>query len=88
MVADSFNRTWNYRSTKSNDMLMSFVVSVGLQLANATLPTYLVNDIKKNLAMNASNITSSGFVLTEEGFMILAFQPNCKYITVIYFSVT
>ena len=57
---------------------MSFTVSVGLQ--SATLSSNLVNDIKNNLLLNASGIIPSGFMLTNESFMILAFQPNCKYI--------
>ena len=46
----------------------------------STLSTNLVNDIKNNLVVNASSIIPSGLVLTNEGFMILAFQPNCKYL--------
>ena len=77
MIADTFNKTWSYRSA-SKSLLLSFAVSVGLHLT--TLPTNLVNHIKDNLIMNASSVIPSGFVLTDEGFMVLAFQPNCKHI--------
>ena len=61
-----------------SNSLLSFMVSVGLQ--SATLPTNLVNDIKNSLRVNASSVIPSEFVLTNEGFMILAFQPNCECI--------
>ena len=75
IVSNSFNNTWSYKSDKS--LFLSFRISVGLQ--SMILPTTLVNDIKKGLTVNASNIIPSGFLLTDEGFMILGFQPNCKY---------
>ena len=75
VVADSFSNTWSYTSD-SNSLLLSFMVSVGLQ--STTLPGSLVNDIKDNLRVNVSSVISSEFVLTNEGFMIFAFQPNCK----------
>ena len=59
---------------------MSFAVSIGLQ--STILSSNLVNDIKNNLIVNASSIVPSGFVLTNESFIILAFQPNCKYTVV------
>ena len=77
LVADSFNRTWNYKSS-SNSSLLSFAVSVSLQ--SATIPDELTNNVKNNLNMNASSIIPFRYVLTNEGFMVLAFQPNCKYI--------
>ena len=73
---DSFNNTWSYRSDSQS--LLSFTLSFGLQ--STTLSTNLVNDIKDNLIVNASSVIPSGFVLTNESFMVLAFQPNCKYI--------
>ena len=54
------------------------MLSFGLQ--STVLSTNLVNDIKNNLLVNASNVIPSGFVLTNESFMISAFQPNCKYL--------
>ena len=44
------------------------------------LPTALIDDIKNSLRVNASIIIPSGFELTNEGFMILGFKPNCKYV--------
>ena len=64
----------------SNSLLLSFMVSVGLQSATLPIATNLVNDIKNSLRVNASSVIPSEFVLTNEGFMILAFQPNCEYI--------
>ena len=62
----------------NSNSLLSFMVSVDLQ--STTLPTNLVNDIKDSLRINASSVIPSEFVLINEGFMILAFQPNCEYI--------
>ena len=72
-ILDSFYRTWNYKSG-SKSILLSFAVSVGLQLAT----NELIDDIKSNLTMNASNIIPPGYVLTDENIMVLAFQPNCE----------
>ena len=77
MIADTFNDTWSYRSD-SKSLLLSFTISIGLQ--STILSINLVNDIKDNLIVNASSVIPSGFVLTNESFMVLAFQPNCKYI--------
>jgi len=76
-VTDSFNNTWSYRSV-SKYSLFSFAISVGLQSAILTANT--VNEIKNSLRVNKSNIIPSGFSMTMEGFVVLAFQPNCKYI--------
>ena len=76
-ITDTFNRTWNYKSG-SKSILLSFAVSIGLQLT--TLPNELIDDIKNNLTMNANNIIPPGYVLTNENIMVLAFQPNCEYI--------
>ena len=58
-------------------MLFSFTVSVSLQ--STTVHTDTVNDIENNLRVNVSSIIPSDYVLTEEGFMVSAFQPNSKY---------
>jgi len=76
-VTDSFNNTWSYRSV-SKYSLFSFAISVGLQ--SVISPANAVNKIKNNLRVNKSKIIPSGFSLTMEGFVVLAFQPNCKYI--------
>ena len=76
-VTDSITDTWRYRSD-STSSLLSFMLSFSLQ--STTLSTNLVNDIKNNLLVNARYVIPSGFVLTNESFMILAFQPNCKYL--------
>ena len=47
------------------------------------LPTALIDDIKNSLRVNASNIIPSRFELTNEGFMILGFKPNCKYVRIL-----
>ena len=57
--------------------MLSFAVSIGLQ--SATLSEELTNNVKNNLNMNASNIIPFGYVMISESFMVLAFQPNCKY---------
>ena len=57
-------------------MLFSFTVSVSLQ--STTVHTDTVNDIENNLRVNVSSIIPSDYVLTEEGFMVSAFQPNSK----------
>ena len=75
MVSDSFNKTWSYRSG-SNTLLFSFTVSVTLQ--STTVHADTVNDIENNLRVNISSIIPSGYVLTNEGFMISAFQSNSK----------
>ena len=81
MITDTFNDTWSYRSD-SKSLLLSFTVSVGLQ--STILSTNLVNDIKDNLIVNASSVIPLGFVPTNESFMVLAFQPNCKYIATLH----
>ena len=76
MVADSYNNTWSYRSD-SNTLLLCVTVSVSLQ--STTVHTDTVNDIENNLRVNTSSAIPSGYVLTNEGFMLSAFQPNSKY---------
>ena len=76
VVADSFNKTWSYRFD-SNSVLFSFTVSVSLQSTKVHIDT--VNDIENNLRVNTSSVIPSGYVLTNEGFMVSAFQPNSKY---------
>ena len=78
MVADSYNSTWSYRSD-SNTLLLSITLSVSLQ--STTVHTDTVNDIEHNLRVNTSSVIPSGYVLTNEGFMVSAFQPNSKYCT-------
>ena len=76
VVADSFNKSWSYRFD-SNSVIFSFTVSVSLQ--STTVHTDTVNDIENNLRVNTSSVIPSGYVLTNEGFMVSAFQPNSKY---------
>ena len=76
MIDDFYNKTWSYRSD-SNTLLLSITVSVSLQ--SSTVHTDTVNDIENNLRLNASSVIPSGYVLTNEGFMITAFQPNSKF---------
>ena len=76
MVTDSYNSIWSYRSD-SNTLLLSITVSVSLQ--STTLHTDTVNDIENNLRVNTSSVIPSGYVLTNESFMVSAFQPNSKY---------
>ena len=78
MIDDFYNKTWSYRSD-SNTLLLSITVSVSLQ--STTVHTDTVNDIENNLRVNTSNVIPSGYVLTDEGFMVSAFQPNSKYCT-------
>ena len=78
LVYDTFNKTWSYRSD-SNTLLLSITVSVSLQ--STTVHTDTVNDIENNLRANTSIVIPTGYVLTNEGFMVSAFQPNSKYIT-------
>ena len=75
VVTDSFNKTWSYRSD-SNTLLLSITVSVSLQ--STTVHSDTVNDIENNLRVNTSSVIPSGYVLTNESFMISAFQPNSK----------
>ena len=77
MVTDSYNSTWSYRSD-SNTLLLSITVSVSLQ--STTVHTDTVNDIENNLRVNTSSVIPSGYVLTNEGFIVSAFQPNSKFI--------
>ena len=77
VVDDTFNKTWIYRSD-SNILLLSIRVSVSLQ--STTVHSDTVNDIEDNLRVNTSIVIPSGYVLTNEGFMVSAFQPNSKYI--------
>ena len=76
MVASSHNKTWSYRSD-SNTLLLSITVSVSLQ--STTVHSDTVNDIENNLRGNTSSVIPSGYVLTNESFMVSAFQPNSKY---------
>ena len=76
MIDDFYNKTWSYRSD-SNTLLLSITLSVSLQ--SSTVHTDTVNDIENNLRLNASNVIPSGYVLTNEGFMVTAFQPNSKF---------
>ena len=77
VVVDSFNKTWSYRS-HSNSVLLSITLSVSLQ--SATVHNDIVNDIENNLRINASSVIPSEYVLKSGGFMVVAFQPNSKYI--------
>ena len=77
VIATSYNKTWSYRSD-SNTLLLSITVSVSLQ--TTTVHTDTVNDIENNLRVNTSSVIPSGYVLTNEGFMVSAFQPNSKYL--------
>ena len=79
VIAASYNQSWSYRSD-SNTLLLSITVSVSLQLTTVHADT--VNDIENNLRVNTSSVIPSGYVLTNEGFMLSAFQPNSKYIRV------
>jgi len=83
-IINSFNSTWSYRPV-SKYSLLSFAISVSLQ--STILPTNIVNEIKYNFRVNNSNIIPSGFSLTNEGFMVLAFQPNCKYIDIYQYNI-
>jgi len=83
-IINSFNSTWSYRSV-SKYSLLSFAISVGLQ--SAILPANTVNEIKNNFRVNNSNIIPPGFSLTNEGFMVLAFQPNCKFIAIYQYDI-
>ena len=76
MVANPHNNTWSYRSD-SNTSLLSVTVSVSLQ--STTVHNDNVNDIENNLRMNINSVIPSGYVLTNESFMVSAFQPNSKY---------
>ena len=78
-MVNPFNNTWSYESD-SKSLLLSFLVSFDLQSIN--LSAILVNDIKNNLRMNVSSIIPSGSMLTDEGFMVSGFQPNCKGILI------
>ena len=77
MINDFLNKTWSYRSD-SNTLLHSITVSVSLQ--SSTVHTDTVNDIEDNLRVNTSSVIPSGYVLTNEGFIVSAFQPNSKFI--------
>ena len=77
MIDDFYNKTWSYRSDP-NTLLLSITVSVSLQ--STTVHTDTVNDIENNLRVNTSSVIPSGYVLTNEGFMVSAFQPNSKFI--------
>ena len=57
---------------------------LSFNVQSTTLSTNLVNDIKNNLVVNASSVIPPGLVLTNDSFMILAFQPNCKYLAITY----
>ena len=83
MVTDPYNSTWSYTSD-SNTLLLSITVSVSLQ--SATVHSDTVNDIENNLRGNTSSVIPSGYVLTNEGFMVSAFQPNSKYNIIMLFS--
>ena len=76
VIETSYNQSWRYRSD-FNTLLLSITVSVSLQ--STTVHTDTVNDIENNLRVNTSSIIPSGYVLTNEGFMVSAFQPNSKY---------
>ena len=76
MIDDFYNKTWSYRSDLDT-LLLSITVSVSLQ--SSTVHTDTVNDIENNLRLNASSVIPSGYVLTNEGFMVTAFQPNSKF---------
>ena len=76
MIDDFYNKTWSYRSDPDT-LLLSITVSVSLQ--SSTVHTDTVNDIENNLRLNASSVIPSGYVLTNEGFMVTAFQPNSKF---------
>ena len=84
LVDNTFNKTWSYRSD-SNILLLSITVSVSLQ--STTIHSDTVNDIEDNLRVNTSIVIPSGYVLTNEGFMVSAFQPNSKYILKSYVSI-
>ena len=75
VAADSFNKTWSYIS-HSNSVLLSITLSISLQ--SASVHYDIVNAIENNLRINASSVIPSEYVLTSEGFMVLAFQPNSK----------
>ena len=77
VAVDSFNKTWSYRS-HPNSVLLSITLSVSIQ--SAKVHNDNVNDIENNLRLNASSVIPSEYVLTGEGFIVLAFQPNSKYI--------
>ena len=79
VIAASYNKTWSYRPD-SNTLLLSVTVSVTLQ--STTVHADTVNDIENNLRVNTSSVIPSGYELTNEGFMLSAFQPNSKYICV------
>ena len=74
-VTESFDKFWSYRSD-STTLLLSIKVSVTLQ--STTVHADTVNDIENNLRVNTSSVIPSGYVLTSEGFMVSAFQPNSK----------
>ena len=74
-VTESFDKSWSYRSD-STTLLLSIKVSVTLQ--STTVHADTVNDIENNLRVNTSSVIPSGYVLTNEGFMLSAFQPNSK----------
>ena len=76
MVNDSYNKTWSYRSD-SNTLLLSITVSV--ILSSTAVHTDTVNDIENILRVNNSSVIPSGYVLTDEGFMVSAFQQSSKY---------
>ena len=76
MIDDFYNKTWSYRSDPDT-LLLSITVSVSLQ--SSTVHTDTVNDIENNLRLNASSVIPSGYVLTNEGFTVTAFQPNSKF---------
>ena len=79
VIAASYNQSWSYQYD-FNTSLLSITVSVSLQ--STTIHADTVNDIENNLSVNTSSVIPSGYELTNEGFMLSAFQPNSKYICV------
>ena len=60
--------------------MLSFTLSFSLQ--TSPIPTSIIEDVKSIL--QTGDFLPDGYNFTSEQFSVLAFQPNCKYIDILY----
>ena len=66
-------------TSNNGTTLLSFSLSFGLKAS--LIPISIIQDVRNTLQNSSGgDFLPDGYTLTSEGFSVLAFQPNCKFI--------